>query len=177
MVTSDSPGDRGWTPSKIGWHHRLNGHESEQNPGGGEGQESLACCSPWGRKESDTTERLNSNKGTESPGVLCLSRHPPLPRVLGGRSCSAEAGAAHLSIHPMWSPASWPPASQPVPRKPLGFWRELPGAQRAPGVPGDQRRRHGYRNYSGKGETKGYIFRVHVMTMLTQICVLRPQRL
>ena len=38
----------------------LNGHEFEQTPGGGEGQGSLACCSPWGRKESDTPERLNN---------------------------------------------------------------------------------------------------------------------
>ena len=44
------------------WHHRLNGHEFEQALGVGDGQGSLACCSPWGRKESDTTERLN---GTE----------------------------------------------------------------------------------------------------------------
>ena len=40
----------------IEWHHRLNGHEFEQAPGVGDGQESLVCCSPWGRKESDTTE-------------------------------------------------------------------------------------------------------------------------
>ena len=39
----------------IGWHHRLNGHESEQTLGGREGQGSLVCCSPRGRKESDTT--------------------------------------------------------------------------------------------------------------------------
>ena len=38
-----------------GWHHRLNGHEFEQTPGGGEGQGSLACCLPWGLKESDVT--------------------------------------------------------------------------------------------------------------------------
>ena len=40
----------------VGWHHRLNGHEFEQAPGDGEGQGSLACCSPWGHKESDMTE-------------------------------------------------------------------------------------------------------------------------
>ena len=40
----------------VGWHHRLNGHEFEQALGNGEGQGSLACCSPWGCKESDTTE-------------------------------------------------------------------------------------------------------------------------
>ena len=45
----------------VGWYHRLNGHEFEQTPGDGEGQGSLVCCSPWGHKESDTTERLNTN--------------------------------------------------------------------------------------------------------------------
>ena len=40
----------------VGWHHQLNGHEFEQVPGVGDGQRSLACYSPWGRKESDTTE-------------------------------------------------------------------------------------------------------------------------
>ena len=44
----------------VGWHHRLNGHEFEQALGAGEGQGSLTCCSPWGRKESHTTERLKS---------------------------------------------------------------------------------------------------------------------
>ena len=43
----------------VGWHHWLNGHEFEQAPGVGDGQGGLACCSPWGHKESDTTERLN----------------------------------------------------------------------------------------------------------------------
>ena len=42
-------------------HHWVNGHESEQASGNGEGQGSLVCCSPWGHKESDTTERLNNN--------------------------------------------------------------------------------------------------------------------
>ena len=40
----------------VGWHHQFNGHEFEQAPGDGEGQGRLKCCSPWGRKESDTTE-------------------------------------------------------------------------------------------------------------------------
>ena len=43
----------------AGWHHGLNGHEIEQAPGIGDGQGSLACRSPRGRKESDTTEQLN----------------------------------------------------------------------------------------------------------------------
>ena len=43
----------------VGWHHWLSGHELQQTPGDSEGQGSLACCSPWGGKESDMTERLN----------------------------------------------------------------------------------------------------------------------
>ena len=52
----------------VGWHPRLDVHEFEQAPGVGDGQGSLACCSPWGRKESDTTERLN---GTERAPARC----------------------------------------------------------------------------------------------------------
>ena len=46
----------------VGWHHRPNGHELEETPGDGEGQGSLACCSPWGGKESDKSEKLNNIK-------------------------------------------------------------------------------------------------------------------
>ena len=45
----------------VGWHQWLDGHELEQTAGDGEGQGSLACWSPWGRKESDMTEQLNNN--------------------------------------------------------------------------------------------------------------------
>ena len=43
----------------VGLHHQLDRHEFEQAPGAGDGQGSLACCSPWGGKESDTTERFH----------------------------------------------------------------------------------------------------------------------
>ena len=43
----------------VGWHHQHNGHEFEYAPGVGDGQGSLAYCSPWGHKKSDTTEQLN----------------------------------------------------------------------------------------------------------------------
>ena len=50
-------GRRGMTEDEtVGWHHQLNGHESEQDPGAGDGQGSLVCRSPWGCKESDMTE-------------------------------------------------------------------------------------------------------------------------
>ena len=50
----------------VGWHHWLSGHEFEQALGDGEGQGSLAYCSPWGHKESDMTEWLNNNKAPEA---------------------------------------------------------------------------------------------------------------
>ena len=50
----------------VGWHHRFNRHEFEQTMGDSEGQGSLACCSPWGCKESDTTERLNNKNKVKS---------------------------------------------------------------------------------------------------------------
>ena len=43
----------------VGWHHQCDGHEFEQVLEVGDGQGSLVCSSPWGRKESDTTEQLN----------------------------------------------------------------------------------------------------------------------
>ena len=52
----------------IGWHHQLDGCESEQAPGDGEGQGSLVCCSPWGHKESNTTERLGNNTSLPEAG-------------------------------------------------------------------------------------------------------------
>ena len=55
--------EKGRTEDEIvGWYHPLNGHEFEQVLRDGEGQGSLACCSPWGGKESDMTEQMNNNK-------------------------------------------------------------------------------------------------------------------
>ena len=52
-------GGEGMTEDEmVGWHHRLDGHEFEQALGVGDRQGGLACCSPWGHKESDTTEPL-----------------------------------------------------------------------------------------------------------------------
>ena len=58
----------------VGWHRRFDGHEFEQAPRDGEKQRSLACCSPWGCKESDMTERLNNNKAQQAgPGTERMS--------------------------------------------------------------------------------------------------------
>ena len=79
LIRKDFDAGRDWGQEKkgttedemAGWHHRLDGHESEWTPGDGEWQGGLACCSPWDRKESDTTERLNNNK------VVLVAKNPP----------------------------------------------------------------------------------------------------
>ena len=59
--------------SSIGWHHQLNWHEFEQALGDGEGQGSLVCCSPWGFKELDMTERLNNSCSGQPAILICGS--------------------------------------------------------------------------------------------------------
>ena len=67
LIGKDSDAGRDWGQEEkgttedemAGWHHRLDGHGFEWTPGVGDGQGGLACCDSWGRKESDTTERLN----------------------------------------------------------------------------------------------------------------------
>ena len=67
LIGKDSDSGKDWRQEEkgmtadetVGWYHWLNGHEFEQAPGVGDRQGSLACCSPWGHKESDTTEQLN----------------------------------------------------------------------------------------------------------------------
>ena len=59
--------EKGMTEDEmVGWRHWLDGLEFEQAPGVADGQGSLACCSPWGQKESDATERLNWTDGLDS---------------------------------------------------------------------------------------------------------------
>ena len=70
LIGKDSDAGRDWGQEEkgttedemAGWHHRLNGRESEWTPGVGDGQGGLVCCASWGRKESDTTERLISSE-------------------------------------------------------------------------------------------------------------------
>ena len=69
LIGKDPDAGKDWRQEKrttegemVGWHHQLDGHEFEQAPGVGDGQGSLPCCTPWGHKELDTTERLNCNE-------------------------------------------------------------------------------------------------------------------
>ena len=62
----------------VGWHHQLNEYEFEQTQGDDEGQRSLACCSPWGHKESDMTELLNDN----NKGIYKIYQKKKSPRTI-----------------------------------------------------------------------------------------------
>ena len=66
--------EKGTTEDEIvGWHHQLNGHESDKTPGVGDGQGGLACFDPRSHKKLDTTERLNNNKNLFSyPSALSV---------------------------------------------------------------------------------------------------------
>ena len=66
LIGKDPDAGKDWRQEKgtiedemARWHHWLDGHKFEQALGVGDGQGSLACCSPWGRKESDMTEIVN----------------------------------------------------------------------------------------------------------------------
>ena len=73
----------------VGWHHQLDGHEFEQVPGDGKGQGSMVCCSPWGRRESDTTEPLNNNKNRHPVKICWMTVCKKLPLKSGHGTASA----------------------------------------------------------------------------------------
>ena len=79
----------------VGWHHQLKGHESEQSPGVGEEQGSLAWRSPWGRKESNTTEWLN---WTEPKGSLTCWLQWAGYRYVSFHHCSMVWGMSHATV-------------------------------------------------------------------------------
>ena len=68
LIGKDPDAGKDWRQKKrmiedemVGWHYQLDGHEFEQASGVGDGQGSLACCTPWGCKESDTTDWTELN--------------------------------------------------------------------------------------------------------------------
>ena len=81
LIGKDSDAGRDWgqeekgtTEDKIaGWHHWLDGRESEWTPRDGDGQGGLACCDSWGRKESDMTERLNWTEQHRSTAICKIN--------------------------------------------------------------------------------------------------------
>ena len=86
LIGKESDAEKDWGQEEkgttedemIGWHHRLDGHEFEQALGVDDGQGGLVCCSSWGHKESDTTERLN---WTSLKNRMCLSLKSSLSLV------------------------------------------------------------------------------------------------
>ena len=98
--------EKGATESKmVGWRHEVDGREFKQTQGDGEGQGSLACCSPWSQKESDMTEELNNNPQYKARGcegrpysLYCVILYKELehPRNL------VSAGASGANA--LWTP-------------------------------------------------------------------------
>ena len=92
--------EKGTTEDEVaGCHHWLNGHEFEWTPGVGDGQGGLACCDSWGRKELDTTERLNWTELN-----MTLSAFTPYPREV---LFSTSQGKKIMSLGP-WPHHLWP---------------------------------------------------------------------
>ena len=98
----------------VGWHHRLDGHESEYALLVGDGQGGLACCRPWGCKELDMTERLNWIELNCRLAVCCI-KMITLSETLGkgacllvtdSESCAMSAQQRHSKLHfsflPFW---------------------------------------------------------------------------
>ena len=91
--------EKGATENEVvGWYHRLTGHEFEQTPGDGEGQGSLACCSPWGRKESDTALQLNNDSQARNPASQDCRDQTCVPVNVVGQSMSFGAHTKLVQI-------------------------------------------------------------------------------
>ena len=112
LIWKDSDAGKDWRQEEkgttedemVGWHYRLDGYEFEQTPGVGDGQGGLACCRPWGCKESDTTERLSwTEDGASGKEPTCRQhrRHETWVPSLG-REDPLEKGMATHSSHLAW---------------------------------------------------------------------------
>ena len=95
---------KGW--QRMRWHHQLNGHELEQAPGVGDGQGGLACCVPWGHKESDMTEWLNNNKSIHNSSKNRAPWQNRLRGDLESRSLSLALPFCHGLQETVWAAGS-----------------------------------------------------------------------
>ena len=102
--------EKGMTEYEMaGWHHQLNGRESEWTSGDGDGQGGLTCCDWWGHRELDTTDRL---KWTELNWYPVLG----LPIALVVKNLTARAGDKRNSEFDHWvGKTPWRKAWQPIP--------------------------------------------------------------
>ena len=109
LIRKDSDVGKDWRQEEkgttedemVGWHYWLDGYEFEQALGVDDGQGSLVCCSPWGRKESDTAEWLDCTDKSSESSVMT-------PRVdLCSPDCYSHAAYCHLYLKPLRPTASF----------------------------------------------------------------------
>ena len=96
----------------VGWHHQLNALEFEQAPGDGEGQGGLACCSPWGHRETDMTGQLNNSNSLKVWSPPPRATHPaPLESHNTKGACRLLHPTIGVSVllrlHPLASAVYW----------------------------------------------------------------------
>ena len=110
----------------VGWYHQLDGHEFELAPWVGDGQGSLTCCNPWGRKELDTTERLNGLNYYDYPRVRSLrKRHQNqgFPIALVEEAALKIGFLLHLRWESWFPPCDYPPLWLSDGGRWAGFWQ------------------------------------------------------
>ena len=129
LIGKDPDGGKDWRHKEKGttedemvrWHHWLNGQESEQTLGDGEGQGSQACCSLWGCKESEMSERLNNSKLECLPGTQFMGTQQHIPWPLSTSSptlprlcCLGTNWDWKDQVHTLLEPRLLGPPSHPV---------------------------------------------------------------
>ena len=93
----------------VGGDHRLNGYEFEQTLGDSEGPGSLVCCSPWGRKESDTTKVLTRRHILGPRDAWLQNHHPFIPIIFSNPPHPSPLQLSHLRAgSPSWAPLQLP---------------------------------------------------------------------
>ena len=144
---------------KTRWHNWLNRHDFEQTPEDGERQGSLACCSPWYRKELDTTEWLNNNSKTyKNFSFVFKNSHgnTGLPWWLNGKESACQC--RRCGFDPWVGKMRWRRKWQPTPLLFMGnpidrgvWWATVHGVTRV---------RHDLVNKNNNGKTNIYLPRV-----------------
>ena len=107
LIGKDSDAGRDWGKEEkgttedemVGWHHWLDGREFEWTPGDGGGQGVLACCDPWGRKESYTTEWLNWTEFLTSRNITGQAHTPEFPCIPGQQSLHSSQQVQYKKTH------------------------------------------------------------------------------
>ena len=83
----------------AGWHHGLDGRESEWTPGDGDGHGGLVCCISWGRKESDMTERLNWTDSSTGANMHTVAKLPTIHFLLFQSHAILEIWPIHIKLN------------------------------------------------------------------------------